>query len=329
MNQQEAKKIEKNIINTLNLFVQNGDTVIAAISGGPDSVFLLHMLKKLPLNIIIAHVNHHLRGKDSQKDSDFVANLSQPHTFALKNADITKISKTLKRGLEETGRIVRYKFFNDLAKKHEATYILTAHHADDNLETILLNLTRGASLKGLAGMKIADQKLLRPLLEVSKEQIIRYLKLNKIAYRTDATNKKTVHSRNFIRHKVIPELKKLNPSLTETVAKNSAILRKTADYIQEKSEKYLKKILMTTDTDSESVTLNAKDFRNLPDVLKQNVMRQCYKKLVGNTENIELKHLEEILLLIANNIGNKSKKFGKCVLTLENNIIGLKKSPKK
>lgn len=327
MNKQEAKKLEKKIIETLNLFIKNGDTIIAAISGGPDSVFLLEIIKKLPLKIIIAHVNHSLRGKESIKDSDFVKKLSADHHFELKTVDLHKSSKQLKKGLEETGRIIRYRFFEQLAKKHQATYILTAHHADDNLETIIFNLTRGATLKGLAGIKIVDNKLLRPLLHTSKQEIHDYLAHHKISFRTDKTNKNTALTRNFIRHKIVPQLKKLNPRITEVVAKNSKLIRNTADFIQSKSEKYLSKLILTNT--AQNLELDAKKFRSLPEALKENILRICYKNLIGNTKNLESTHLEEILLLITNNIGNKSKKFGKCIITLKNNIIRLKKSPKK
>lgn len=327
MNKQEAKKLETKIIEILTPFIKNGDTIIAAVSGGPDSVFLLEIIKKLPIKIIIAHVNHSLRGEESKKDSDFVKSLCKTETFELKTADINKLSKQLKKGLEETGRIIRYKFFDQLAKKHQASYILTAHHADDNLETIIFNLTRGATLKGLAGIKLVDKNLLRPLLHTSKKEIIDYLKHHKIPFRKDKTNKNTDITRNFIRHKIVPQLKKLNPRVTEVIAKNSKLIRQTTDFVQERSEHYLNKLL--THESSTKVEINAKNFRALPEALKENIIRICYKKLIGNTQNLEAIHLNEVLNLISKNIGNKSKKFGKCEIGLKNNIIGLKKSAKK
>lgn len=327
MNQQEAKKLEKKVIEVLNLFLQNGDTVIAAISGGADSVFLLEIIKKLPIKVIIAHVNHSLRGTESKKDAEFVKKLSKGEIFELKTVNIKEKSQKLKKGLEETGRLVRYNFFDKLAKKHQAKLVLTAHHADDNLETIIFNLARGATLKGLSGMKILDKNLLRPLLHTSKQEIQDYLAFHKIKFRNDKSNKDTQLTRNFIRHKIVPQLKKINPRITQVVAKNSKIIKQTADFIQETSIQYFKKIVVLNNKNE--LHLDAKKFRSLPEAIKENIIKLCYKTLINETQNLESKHLEETLLLIASNIGNKTKKFGKCEISLKNNIIGLKKYSKK
>lgn len=313
MNKQESKKLELKVLNTLKNYIQKTDTVVAGISGGPDSVFLLHFLKQLPNKTIVAHIDHQLR-KDSKKDAEFVKTISP--NFHLKKVDIHKIAQKSKQGLEETGRKIRYQFFIHLAEKYQAKYILTAHHADDNLETMILNLSRGASLQGLCGMAELEGNLLRPLLQISKSQIEAYLKFNKIPFRKDKSNKNPKFNRNFIRQSIIPKLKKLNPNIISTTAKNSRNLRELSDHLRDSAQKWL--------TNHHPNRLNAKTFRQEPRAFQKIILLEAYKQLKGNINNIESVHLDEALKIIRNNIGNKEKKLGKLTLKISNNIIELK-----
>lgn len=313
MNNQESKKLELKVLSTLKHYIRKTDTIIAGISGGPDSVFLLHFLKQLPNKIIVAHINHQLR-KNSQKDSVFVKTISP--NFQLKTVNIQKIARKSKQGLEETGRKIRYQFFQQLAKRYKAKYILTAHHADDNLETVILNFTRGAGLQGLCGMAELEGNLLRPLLNISKSQIIDYLKFNRILFRKDESNKDIKFSRNFIRQAIIPKLKKLNPNIIETTAKNSLNLRELNEHLKLTAQRWL--------TQNRPHQLNAKSLRKEPRALQKMILLEVYKKIVGNTNNLETVHLDEVIKIIQNNVGNKQKKLGKLTLKIKNNIIELK-----
>lgn len=339
MTTQEAKKMDKSVFNTLEKYLKTNDTVIMGVSGGADSVYLLHILtkfgQKTPLKIIVAHINHQLRKKDSKDDEIFVKDLvetlnNSPQTtklkFYLKTSNIKALSEKSKKGIEETGRKIRYDFFKNLAIKNKAKFIITAHHADDNLETILLNLTRGATLKGLTGIQeltplTQNIQLLRPLLNISKENIIDYLKFKKLKFRKDESNKDTTYKRNFIRHKIIPELKKANPNIVETTAKNVKNLREIDDLINKKAENWLKL--------QKSNLLNAKSFRNLHPALQKTIIRQAYRNIIGNSKNIESTHIEEILTLINKNIGNKKKKLGTLIFSIKNNTISIEKRNKK
>ena len=317
MKQQEQKKLEQKVQKKLQSHIKDTDTVIAGISGGPDSVFLLHFLKQLKADVIIAHLNHRLR-KESDAEEAFVKKISENLKFYSKKCNVKILSQKSKQGLEESGRKLRYEFFNKLAKKYQAKLIITAHHADDNLETIIFNFVRGASLQGLSGMKELEEKLLRPLLDIQKKDILEYLKDKKIAFKIDKSNKDTKFKRNFIRHKIIPQLEKINPSLTQTVTKNAAELRKIDQHLKLDAKNWLEK-------HSESATkLDAKSFRKQHESLQKNILLQAYKNLIGNTINIENTHLQEIIDMINKNIGNKKKKMGKITIELRNNIIGLK-----
>ncbi|NIA01815.1 MAG: tRNA lysidine(34) synthetase TilS [Nitrospirae bacterium] len=321
MNPQEAKKLEKKIHEIFTKYLSKNDTVIAGISGGPDSIFLLKFLAELPLKIHVAHLNHQLR-KESGNDEKFVKDFTQKTSpnilFHSKSVDIKKISKKSKKGIEETGRTERYKFFNQLAKKHNATFIITAHHADDNLETIILNLTRGATLQGLTGMKTLDKNLLRPLLPITKAQIQDYLKFKKTPYLTDKSNLTDDYNRNLIRNRAIPHLKKINPNIALTTAKNTENLREIQDYLTTQAQNWLKRHNTTN-------KLPSKSLAKLHPALQKTIIRELYKFLTGDTKNLENTHVDEILHLINQNIGNKQKKFGKLLATLKNGTITIEK----
>jgi len=320
MNNQETIKLEKKVQKNLKEIIGK-NTLILGVSGGPDSVFLLKMLQAIDAKIHVAHINHKLRSKDSDLDEEFVKNLDP--NFSIKKLDIKKLSKERKTGIEETGRKVRYDFFKELAKKKKAKFIITAHHADDNLETILLNLSRGATLKGLSGMqeieKISNNLFLfRPLLFISKNEIIDYLKFKKIKYRTDKSNKNPIYKRNHIRLKIIPELKKINPNIIKTVAKNAKNIKTLDEELENKAVNWLKK-------NCKSNKLDAKKFREENTSIQKYILMQCHQNIIGNTQNIESIHLEECLNLINKNIGNKTKRLGKIKISIKTNIISLKK----
>lgn len=320
MNPQQAKKLEHEIIKKLQVYINKNAAVIAAISGGPDSMFLLHFLKQTSAKIIVANLDHQVR-KNSHKDTEFVRRASQNLIFHSKTMDIKKLGQKNKTGIEETGRKERYRFFNQLAKKYRAHFIITAHHADDNLETLLFNFTRGASLQGLSGMPEYESPLLRPLLQFSKKQILDYLKFRKIQYCTDQTNYDTNYSRNFLRQEIIPGLKKLNPNLAQTVSKNTANIREINDFLKESARKFL--------AENTPHQLDAKSFRSQPPVLQKQILLEAYRNITGETTNISATHLEEILEIINNNIGNKRKKFGKIMMKLEHGKIKMPIAQKK
>jgi len=312
MNSQESKKLEQRVIRILSKYIKPRDTIIAGISGGPDSIFLLHFLKQIPCKIITAHIDHKLR-KESKKDADFVK--AQSKNFHLKTCNIKSLAKKSKKGLEEAGRIVRYQFFNQLAKKYKAKYILTAHHADDNLETMIFNFSRGASLQGLAGITEVEGNLLRPLLSFSKKEIVDYLGIKKIPFLKDETNEDKTYHRNFIRHEIIPKLKKINPNIVKTTAKNSQNLRSTNDFLASSAQSWLDK--------NQAQKLDAKSFRKNPETLQKLILLEIYKKITGSTRNIESTHLDEVIELIKKGSGNKEKKLGKLTVRLKNNLIEL------
>ena len=210
--------------------------LLIAISGGIDSVVLTHLLSELNFDISLAHCNFQLRENESDLDEDFVRNLSQKTSnqiFTIK-FDTEKFASTNKLSTQIAARELRYNWFEEIIKKHHFDYVLTAHHADDNLETFLINLTRGTGLDGFTGIPKINGNIVRPLLAFSREEILAHAKFNHINWREDKSNASTKYIRNKIRHQVVPALKEINPNLLETFAKTSEHLQESKQIIEDR-----------------------------------------------------------------------------------------------
>ena len=216
----------KKVIDFLKENLDKNASIVVACSGGPDSMCLLDLVTKLKdelnLNIIVAHVNHKLRS-ESEEEAKMVENYATENNIAFELLEITDYING--NFTEEDARKRRYNFFNEIIKKYQASALLTAHHGDDLIETILMRLTRGSNLSGYIGIKEISQnenyKTLRPLLSITKDEIINYLKENNVPYRLDKTNEELKHTRNRYRHIVLPFLKKENPKVHEKYLKFS------------------------------------------------------------------------------------------------------------
>ncbi len=220
---------------TINFPELKGKNLLLAISGGLDSVVLAHLLVKLDCNITLAHCNFQLRGADSDQDEVFVNALAK----SLKTAIYTKkfntktFAKQDKLSIQLAARQLRYDWFYDLIKEHKFDYILTAHHADDSLETFIINLSRGTGLDGLTGIPEKNKTLIRPLLAFTRNEIKQYAKTHKLTWREDASNAETNYLRNKIRHEVIPVLKGVNPNFLDGFSKTIRHLKESRQLIDE------------------------------------------------------------------------------------------------
>lgn len=206
-------------INTHTLLSPNVPTLVA-LSGGADSVALLLLLLQEGFSVVAAHCNFHLRGKESDRDETFVAQLCQSYGVALhiRHFDTAAVAQTEGISIEMAARRLRYDFFEELRSLLGAQAIAVAHHRDDNNETLLLNLIRGTGLRGLTGMKWKNGYVVRPLLEASRQDILNYLKAGGHTYVDDSTNAETLYKRNKIRHQLLPLLRELNPSVDEALS---------------------------------------------------------------------------------------------------------------
>lgn len=222
------------------------DKLIVGISGGVDSVVLAHLLINSGHIVEFAHCNFKLRGEDADADALFVQELAAQHNIAchVKCFDTYSYAKQHKISIQMAARDLRYAWFEQLRKERNAQYIVIAHHLNDDVETFFINLIRGTGIKGLLGINKSNNKIVRPLLFAKREEIEGYIKDHQLKYRIDKSNESTQYVRNKIRHELIPLIKKMNPNITETIAKERNILSGVFQIYQNEVEQ-IKKGLLT------------------------------------------------------------------------------------
>ena len=303
--------LEEEVLNTIKEFnlIEKNDKVVVAVSGGPDSISLLNILVKLRktynLTLYVCHVNHLLR-ENANIDEEFVKNYCKENNIEcfVKRADIHKISKEEKIGTEEAGRKVRYEFFDEILEKTISNKIAIAHNKNDNVETILLNMIRGAGTSGLIGIEAKNGKYIRPLIKSERKTIEKYCEENNLCPRIDETNKENIYNRNKIRNVIIPYIEKeFNPNFINTVDRLSSIVKEEEDFIKKIAKDEYKKVLI--EKNNKYIELNLKEFNKLDLVIKKKIIFLCINDLMGSTKGIEKIHVEDLLKLFENNIGNK------------------------
>ena len=208
-----------------------------AVSGGLDSMVLLHLLKQLPYEIAVLHCNFQLRGLESFGDQTFVENYCDQNNIPVFTTqfDTEAFAKDYKLSTQVAARELRYSWFYELLEEKDFDYILTAHHADDNLETFIINLSRGTGLDGLSGIPEQNDKIIRPILPFSREEILKYAEENKIDWREDSSNTSNKYLRNKIRHDLVPILKELNPNFLNAFQKTQSYLQESQVMVEDAS----------------------------------------------------------------------------------------------
>lgn len=308
--------MEEKVLKTIKKFnlIENGDKIILGVSGGPDSISMLNILnnirndKKLQLkfDIIVAHVNHNIR-KEAIDDQKFVENFCKKINipFYVKSIDIPQISKNQKIGEEEAGRNARYQFFDEILEKEHANKIAIAHNKNDKIETIIMNIFRGSGIAGLRGIEpIKNNKYIRPLIECERKEIEQYCKEQGIEPRIDKTNFENEYTRNKIRNIIIPYIKKeFNPNIIETMDRLSNLVKEEDEYLEKMVETKYKQFIK--EESSKQITLDLKKFNNEEKVIKSRLLLYTISRLLGSTKGIEKVHIEDIIKLCQNNIGNK------------------------
>ena len=309
--------MKQKVIETIKKYnlIEEGDKIVIGVSGGPDSITLLNILKELKENneldikfdISVAHINHLIR-KEATSDEEYVKKYCQNNNIEcfIKRVKVEEIAKQEKIGTEEAGRNIRYEFFNEILKKTNSNKIAIAHNKNDNAETILMNLLRGSGSKGLKGIEAKRDNIIRPLIECNRLEIEEYCEKNNLKPRIDKTNEENIYTRNKIRNLLIPYIEKeFNPNIIETLDRLSKVIKEENDYLEKTVKETYKEILVEEDKKNKQIILDLKKFNNLEKVIKNRIVLYTINKLFGNNKGIEKKHIDDIIKLCSNNIGNK------------------------
>lgn len=303
--------LQEKVLKTIKKYnlIQKGDKIVIGVSGGPDSMCLLDCLfclkNDLCINLVVAHVNHMIRD-EAEEETEYVQKYCQKKEIPcfVKYANINKMAEEQKLGTEEMGRKIRYEFFEEVSQKINANKIATAHTANDNAETVLINLLRGSSTSGLKGIEIKNKKFIRPLRECERTEIEIYCEKRKLNPKIDKSNFENIYTRNKVRNELIPYLQKnFNPNIIQGLNRLSNLAKEDDEYFKKiVEEKY--ETLKVGENEKE-IVLELKKFNDLSKVIKGRLILYTINKILGTTQGIEKVHIEDIIKLCENNIGNK------------------------
>ncbi len=315
--------------------IDRGDRVVVGVSGGPDSIALLYLLDllktKYSLKLIVAHLDHGLRGRDSGRDATFVKRQSRLLGIPVvcKKCNVKRRAMDLGRSLEETGRIERYGFFEAVARKAKAGKIATAHTLDDQAETVLFRLIRGAGLRGLSG--IPEKRLegryqvIRPLISSKKNELIGFLHSNRIPFRKDASNQKDDFVRNRIRRHLLPLLEKhFNPRIKEALESLGAICRAAQDHLEKVSRRQM--TVCQKSCRRQKITLDLRRLRRAHPAILGEMLCEAYARARGDRLRVSAAHIGALSELITTaRPGARISMPGGVVAFIQNGDLTIKK----
>ena len=309
--------IKEKVLETIKKYnlIEAGDKVVLGVSGGPDSIAMFYILNELSkilnFEIFVAHINHGIR-EESTDDEKYVEKWAKKFDipFYVLHAKVEEIAKSEKLGLEETGRKVRYDFFEEVLNKVGANKIAVAHNKNDLAETIIMHILRGSGSKGLCGIEPKQNKIIRPMLEITRDEIEEFCEKQNLNPRIDKTNFENGYTRNKIRNIVIPYIKEnFNPNIVNSLERLSEIMREQEDFVACETEKQYKNVLVDEIKSGENeyniIIIDLKKFNMLPIIIEKKIILFAIQKLFGTVKRIEKIHLEDIIKLCNNNIGNK------------------------
>ena len=293
--------------------IENGEKVVLAVSGGPDSICMLDILNDIKndetidinFEIVVAHVNHMIR-KEAEEDEKYVKKYCEEKQieFYSKSIDVQKMANNNKIGVEEAGRKARYNFFDEILEKTDAQKIAIAHNKNDKVETVLMHILRGSGISGLKGIEAKRGKYIRPLIECERNEIEEYCDNKKLQPRIDKTNFENEHTRNKVRNLLIPYIQKeFNPNLIKTIDRLSNLVAEEENYMDKQVEKAYKEMLISEK--EKEIQLDLKIFNIQEKVIKSRIILYTITRLFGNSKGLEKIHIEDIIKLCSNNIGNK------------------------
>lgn len=306
--------MENKILKTIKEYnlIKNGEIIVLGVSGGPDSMAMLDVLRKIQENkkidftMVVAHVNHMIR-EEAIDDENYVIEYCKENgiKYYIKRIDVIEYANNNKIGLEEAGRNLRYKFFDEVLEKEKADKIAIAHNKNDKAETIIMNLLRGSGLTGLKGIEpIRNNKYIRPIINLERSEIEEYCNKNKLNPRIDKTNFINDCTRNKVRNIVLPYIKKeFNPNIIENLNRLSEIVTEEDLFLKNETKNIYNKILI--EENKNQIILNLKEFNKQEKVIKKRIIIYSIDRILGTSQNIEMINIKDLIKLCENNIGNK------------------------
>lgn len=304
--------IFEKVLDTINRhnLIEKGDKIVLGISGGPDSVCLLHILNRLKetldIEIYAAHLNHQIRGIEAQKDALYVTQLCEKMgiKYFVRSIDVPKYCEENKLSIEDGARKLRYEMFYEIMRRTHANKIAIAHNMNDQAETVLMHIMRGTGLQGLRGIEyIRDQVIIRPILDIERSEIEAYCEQYNLNPRIDKTNLDPIYTRNKIRLKLLPYMQEnFNSNVIKSIVRMSNSIKEDSDYIESNALMKFEEVCIVSD---ESVDISVDLFANLHNAIKYRVLRYAIKYVLGDTNFIDQKHILDIVEL------ESDKKIGK------------------
>ena len=304
--------LKEQVLNTIKKYdlINENDKIICGVSGGPDSICMLDILKdlkeELKFELIVCHVNHLIR-EEAISDEEYVVNYCKVNNikYYVKRIDVKKYADNNKQGTEEAGRNVRYEFFEEILQKEGANKIAIAHNKNDKIETIIMNMLRGSGISGLKGIEPKrENKYIRTLIETERTSIEEYCEEKNLRPRIDKTNFINDCTRNKIRNVVIPYIKnEFNPNIINTMDRLSSIIEEENRYLEKITIDVFEKLKIKEEKGH--LVLKLKEFNKQDIVIKKRLILYAINKTIGNVQNIEKVNINDIIKLCEKNIGNK------------------------
>lgn len=287
-------------------WLRAGGTVVAAVSGGPDSMALLHLLKEMAetesLRVVAAHANHQFRGAESDAEGELVRRAASDWGVAFESTSLGMPDYIEETGLnaQSASREKRYAFLRGIADKYGSSYLLTAHHADDQAETVLMRMIRGTGIGGLAGISYRRREdhleLIRPLLRITKCELLEYCKRNGVPYAVDSSNADRHYFRNVIRLDVLPALERYNPRLRDSLARLSEMAAADDNYMEEQAARIFREAATPS---GDGFRLERRRFRSLHVALQRRVIKLILNCSANPRQMLDFRLVEEILELLS------------------------------
>lgn len=301
---QIEEKVKKYIVD--NELIQYGDTIIIGVSGGADSMMLLHFLNTYKnfygIKLKVAHVHHGIR-KEADEDRDYVKDvcLKWDVPCFVHHCDIRALSKIKKISEEEAGRVERYNFFISLTNPHDK--IATAHNTNDQAETLIMRFLRGADIKGLRGIMPKRSNIIRPILCLTRKEIEAYCAAKNIIYHDDHTNFETVYTRNKIRLKCIPYIEEhMNPNVVQTLFEHSELYKEEEDFLENYITNIFQKVVKK---EKDNLIINIKYLEKEKIYIQKKLIYKCLESFIGHSRDITLQHVKSIIELLTMQNGKK------------------------